>query len=119
MVKDAKPEKWPGPEEEMLSRRPRTRGELQKQVLAGGRGEDLINVRLVIDGSDADGVRHFDETLPISVVQALIDPEVENFYVPIKGMGRLKPPRARQHYLHSQYIREIILLDDLPEEGRS
>lgn len=96
----------------------RTPGELQRHVESGGMGEDHIAVRLLIDASDADGVRHFDEDLPVSVVRALLNPEVGNFFLPISGAGRMKPPRARGHYLHTQYIREIILLDKLPGEER-
>jgi len=88
----------------------------QRHALSGAPGEDKILVRLCIDCSDADGVRAFDESLPVSLVRALINPEVANFFIPIEGAARPKPPRAKQHYLHSQYIREIILLADLPEE---
>lgn len=87
-----------------------------QRLAAGSNGEDRIAVRLVIDASDADGVRHFDESLPLTLVRALLNPDVGNFFLPIEGNGRFKPPRAKGHYLHTQYIREIILLDVLPEE---
>jgi hypothetical protein len=90
--------------------------ELQRRAVAKDHSEDTINVRLCIDGSDADGVRFFDELLPVSLVRALIDPAIANFFIPVRGDGRTKPPRARGHWLHTQYIREIILLDELPEE---
>lgn len=90
--------------------------ELQRRALAGNPDEDRINVRLCIDGSDADGVRFFDETLPVSLVRAILNPMIGNFFIPIRGDGRTKPPRARGHWLHTQYIREIVLLDELPEE---
>ena len=95
---------------------PRTPKELQRHVLRGGSGEDKLNVMLLIDGSDADGVRTYNEALPVSVIRALLDPDIKDFFIPIAGTDRMKPPRAKGHYLHSGYIREIILLDALPEE---
>jgi hypothetical protein len=89
---------------------------VQRHALSGGQGEDHITVQLLIDGSDADGVRQFDETLPISVVRAILDPTVDNFFIPIEGKARPKPRAAKRHFLHTSYIREVILLGDLPEE---
>lgn len=95
---------------------PRTPGDVQRHALAGGNGEDCITVQLLIDGSDADGVRQFDESLPVSVVRAILDPAVADFFVPIAGYARPKARAAKQHFLHTSYIREVILLGDLPEE---
>lgn len=86
------------------------------QRVARGTEETRINVRLYIDSSDADGVRHFDESLPVSLVRAILDPGVGDLFIPVQGNGRLKPPRARGHWLHTGYIREVLLLDELPEE---
>jgi len=91
--------------------------DIQRRALTGGGNEDHVTVRLCIDASDADGVRFFDESLPVSLARALIDPTVGTFFIPIQGNGRMKPPRARSHWLHTQYIRELIFLDDLPEEN--
>lgn len=98
---------------------PRTPGDVQRHALAGGNGEDCITVQLLIDGSDADGVRQFDESLPVSVVRAILDPAVADFFVPIAGYARPKARAAKQHFLHTSYIREVILLGDLPEEEYS
>lgn len=95
---------------------PRSPADVQAHVLAGGRGEDSLNVQLYIDGSDAEGIRCYDENLPVSVIRALIDPNVADFFIPIAGHARTKPRAARQHFLHTSYIREIILLGDLPPE---
>lgn len=95
---------------------PRTPGEVQRHALSGGQGEDHLTVQLLIDGSDADGVRQYDETLPISVIRAILDPTVDNFFIPIEGKARPKPRSAKRHFLHTSYIREVILLGDLPEE---
>ena len=91
----------------------------QLQQIAQGKEqpeEARINVRLLIAGSDADGIRHFDELLPSSVVRAILDPEIANFFIPIQGQGRLKPPRTKAHWLHTSYIREVLLFDELSEE---
>lgn len=86
------------------------------QRVARGSDETRINVRLYLDSSDADGVRHFDEALPVSIVRAILDPGVGDLFIPVQGFGRLKPPRAKGHWLHTGYIREVLLLDELPEE---
>ena len=91
--------------------------ELQQHVMRGAPGEARLNVRLHIDGSDADGVRCFDETLPVSIVRAILAPNVADFFIPVQATARMKPPRAKGHFLHTSYIREITLLDELPEEG--
>ena len=90
--------------------------ELQKHILRGAPGEARINIRLHIDASDADGVRFFDEMLPVSVVRAILAPEVADFFIPVQAVARMKPPRAKGHFLHTSYIREITLLDALPPE---
>ncbi len=72
-------------------------------------------MQLLIDGSDADGVRVFNEALPVALIRAILDPEVANFFIPIKGSERMKSPRVKSHWLHTSYIREIFLLDKLPE----
>ncbi len=77
----------------------------------------MLNVQLLISGSDADGVRCLNEQLPVSLVRAILDPTIDNFFIPIKGAERMKPPRVKSHWLHTTYIREIFLLDDLPEEA--
>ncbi len=91
----------------------RTPKDLQR-LAASGQGEDMINVQLIIDGSDADGVRAFNESLPANLVRAILDPEVADFFIPIKGSERMKSPRVKSHWLHTSYIREILLLNDLP-----
>jgi hypothetical protein len=80
--------------------------------------EDTINCRIYIDGSDADGVRAFDEALPVSLVRAILNPNVADFFIPIQGTARMKPPRATRHYLHTRYIREILLLNELPPDEK-
>lgn len=96
--------------------RERTLKELQRLAARGGDGEDKITVRLLIDGSDADGVRFFDETLPVALVRAILDPTIDNFFIPILGAARMKPRMAQSHWLHTSFIREVVLLGELPEE---
>lgn len=89
---------------------------LQRTLMQGDEDEPRINVRLYIDASDADGVRFFDEALPVSLVRAILAPQIADFFIPIQGSARMKPPRAKGHFLHTSYIREITLLDELPPE---
>jgi len=86
-------------------------------MATGGDGEPQINVRLLIDGSDADGIRQYDELLPLAIVRAILDPEILDFFIPIAGNGRTKPPRTKSHWLHTGYIREVLVLDELPQES--
>jgi hypothetical protein len=84
--------------------------ELQANAVNAKPGEDnLINVRLSLSE-----IENYDEQLPESIVRALLDPDVADFFIPIEARGR-RIPRAKGHYLHTAFIREIILLDDLPE----
>lgn len=94
----------------------RTPKDLQRITVQGGSGEALLNVRLLIDGSDADGIRAYDELLPVSVIHAILDPEVKDFFILIQGTARPKPPRCKGHWFHTSYIREIYLFDELPPE---
>jgi hypothetical protein len=89
---------------------------LQRHAIKGAPGDGQITVRLYINGNDDDAVRFFDESLPTSIVRAIISPEVADFYIPIEGRARMKPPRAKAHFLHTSSIRELVLLDELPEE---
>ena len=68
-----------------------------------------MNVRLIMDE-----VNHYDETLPVEVVRGLLSPSVPDFFILIKGIKQI--PREKAHYLHTFYIREVLLLDELPEE---
>ena len=73
----------------------------QKHALKGGPGEDKINVQLYINTDGTDGIRWYDEALPVSVVQAILDPRIEDFFIPIAGTSRMKSPRSTGHYLHT------------------
>ena len=86
---------------------------IQRRVARGAQGEDRINVRLLITGSDDDGIRAYDEQLPMSLVRALLDPDIADFFIPIAGTARTKPPRTKSHWLHTGAIREILILDDV------
>ena len=89
--------------------------EIQRQAITGDQSaEDRINVRLLINGSDDDGIRAYDEQLPVSILRAILDPGVGDFYVPIEGSARTKPPRTKAHFLHTSAIREILILDAYP-----
>lgn len=103
------------PAEKGPGKPPQKTGPQHFQRLAKSRepGEDLINVQLLIDGSDADGVRAFNERFPVSVVRDLLDPTTEDYYLPIKGGERMKSPRVKSHWLHTRYIREIFIMDDV------
>jgi len=68
-----------------------------------------MNVRLIVDE-----VNHYDETLPVEVVRGLLSPSVPDFFILIQGIRQI--PREKAHYLHTSYIREVLLLDELPEE---
>ncbi len=72
---------------------------------------DRINVRLVLAETE-----QIDEQLPIDVVRMLLSPVVNDCFIRISN-GVKKPPRCKAHYLHTAYIREIMLLDELPAEG--
>ncbi len=72
---------------------------------------DRINVRLVLAETE-----QIDEQLPIDVVRMLLSPVVNDCFIRISN-GVKKPPRCKAHYLHTSYIREIMLLDELPAEG--
>ena len=87
---------------------------LQSFLLSGDTaGYDLINVRLSL--SD---VENYDELLPSVLVRALIDPDVPDFFIPIKAVNR-RLLRAKRHYLHTAFVRELILLDELPDERKT
>lgn len=88
--------------------------DLQKLAARGGDGESMVNVQLLIDGSDADGVRCYNEQLPAALVRAILDPQIADFFIPIKGSERMKSPRVKAHWLHTSYIREVLQLDELP-----
>lgn len=90
---------------------------LQRRAAKGGEGEDKLNVRLLIDGSDADGIRAYDEQLPVSLVRAILDPQVADFFIPIQGNGRMKPAITKSHWLHTSYIREVLVFGELSLEG--
>jgi hypothetical protein len=93
---------------------------LQRRAARGELAEDKINVRLLITGSDDDGIRAYDEQLPISIVRAILSPEISDFFIPIVGSARTKPPRTKSHWLHTSAIREVLILDDVdlfPEEA--
>lgn len=66
-----------------------------------------VNVRLILDEAN-----HYDEHLPVEVVQGLLNPTVADFFILIKGTNPI--PRSKGHYLHTSYIRECVLLDNLP-----
>lgn len=68
-----------------------------------------VSVRLIIDE-----VNHYDESLPVEVVRGLLSPSVPDFFILIKGIKQI--PREKAHYLHTSYIREVLLLDELPEQ---
>lgn len=73
---------------------------------------DRINVRLVLDETT-----FLDELLPVDVVRMLLSPVVNDCFVRIAN-GLKKPPRCKAHYLHTSFIREIMLLDALsPADG--
>lgn len=78
----------------------------------------LISVRIFIDGSDADGIRYFDELLPVSTVRTLLDPLAPAFFISVQSPARLKPPTVKKHLINSRYIREIMLFSELPGEER-
>lgn len=86
---------------------------LQRRAVKGSEGEDKINIRLLINGSDDDGIRSYDEQLPVSIVRAILSPEIADFFIPIAGTARTKPPRTRAHFLHTSAIREVLILDDV------
>lgn len=88
-----------------------------QRLAATGQGDDLLNVQLLIDGSDADGVRCFNEALPAALVRAILDPEVADFFITIKGAERMKSPRVKSHWLHTSYIREVLVMGELDLEG--
>lgn len=90
--------------------------DLQKLASSKEPGEDLITVRLHLSTGDVDGIRWFDEQLPVSVVRAILDPSIPDFFIPVRGTARMKPPIARGHWLYTLYVSEIILFGDLPEE---
>lgn len=68
-----------------------------------------LNVRLIMSETD-----FYDESLPIDVVRGLLSPVVDNFFILIKGKQQI--PGAKGHFLQTSFIREVILLNDLPEE---
>jgi hypothetical protein len=70
---------------------------------------DRINVRLILDETN-----HYDELLPVEVVQGLIDPTVDDFFILIKGHQQI--PNAKGHWLQTSFIREVILMNELPEK---
>ncbi len=88
-----------------------TPGQLQKLVKKPS--GDLINVRLIIDETN-----HYNELLPVEVVRAIIDPDVPDCFIQISGRPRIAPARCTRHFVHTSYIREILLLDELPEEKK-
>lgn len=96
---------------------PESPATLQRRAARGGESENTINVRLLIDGSDADGIRAFDESLPVSLVRAILDPQVADFFIPIQGNGRMKPAITQSHWLHTSYIREVLVFGELNLEG--
>ena len=71
---------------------------------------NLMSVRL-----NLSDIENYDEQLPLPMILAMIDPTVPDFFIPIKGAGR-KIPREKRRYLHTSFIRELILFDALPEE---
>lgn len=95
---------------------PNSPAAIQRRAAKGGEGEDKINVRLLIDGSDADGIRSYDESLPVSLVRAILNPNIADFFIPIQGNGRMKPAITKSHWLHTSYIREVLVFGELPEE---
>ena len=89
---------------------PETPRELQATAINAKPGEhNLVNVRLSLSE-----IENYDEQLPEPIVRALLDPDVPDFFIPIQTPGR-RIPRAKGHYLHTAFIRELILLDELPE----
>lgn len=92
--------------------------EQELQTLALDTTEDRLSVILILASpSDADGIRSYSERLPITLLRGILDPNVADFFIPIEGSARLKPPRAKSHWLHTSQIREIVLLDELPDEA--
>lgn len=86
--------------------------ELQDLLLNFKPGQhDLINVQLNLTDTE-----NYNEQLPSPVVLAMIDPTVPDFFILVHGTGR-KLAREKRRYLHTSFIRELILLDDLPEPG--
>ena len=75
--------------------------------------DERINVRLILSQTE-----FYDESLRIDVVRALISPLIPDAFIQIVGVGsRAGIPRCKGHYLHTSFIREIVLLDELREEG--
>jgi hypothetical protein len=68
-----------------------------------------VHVRLIIDE-----INHYDEGLPVEVVRGLLSPSVPDFFILIEGIRQI--PREKAHYLHTSYIREVLLLDELPAQ---
>jgi hypothetical protein len=84
--------------------------DLQATALNAKPGEhNLINVRLSLSE-----IENYDEQLPEQIVRALLDPEVPDFFIPIQTPGR-RIPRTKMHLIHTAFIRELILFDELPE----
>lgn len=69
---------------------------------------ERINVRLILDE-----MHSYDEALPVDVVKALINPNVADFFIWI-SKKLTDPPRCKGHLLHTSYVREMLLLDELP-----
>jgi hypothetical protein len=83
------------------------------QSLIKNPSHERINVRLILDEN-----LFYDEKLPVDVVRAIISPDVPDCFIQINTMPRNNPERSTAHYIHTSYIREILLLDELPEEKK-
>ena len=89
---------------------------LQREAERASASVEKIAVRLILASpSDADGIRHYDEELPIQLVRGILSPTVADFFIPIEGAARTKPPATKKHYLHTSQIREVLLFGELPE----
>jgi hypothetical protein len=85
--------------------------ELQAILLNFKPGDhEEINVQLNLSDTE-----NYNEQLPLPVVLAMIDPTVPDFFIPIKGTGR-RMPREKRRYLHTSYIRELVIFDELPAQ---
>lgn len=70
-------------------------------------GQQIIRARLIVDE-----INHFDESLPLPLIQGLLSPSVSDFFIQVTAPDKI--PGAKAHYLHTSYIREVVLLDALP-----
>lgn len=82
--------------------------QLQALTKNAGLSEQLINVRLYIDE-----IHFYDAQLPVEVVHGILSPAIADCFILVPGKN--DPPRTKGHYLHTSYIRELLLLDELPE----